>query len=228
MEPSSRSAFDYFVTERVKDLKRLAGHTRGEQQLTDVINQSWLIARELCLDDTLEELLNPDFQERLLQRLNHFFVNHRDRILRKSDSLDYGNDDAVASSDTYALVHILPGASPDPLTELVNQEEVASTMQVEDSVDIKCSRAGAYACLLEHFGESWRKVAEHLDVSTSTARKHYRQAEFLACRQRCLPSHMPKGFMPGPWHSPRPGRTLRQLLFEFSYQLTLEHGEGWV
>ena len=56
MTASSQSAFDCFVTERIKDLKRLAGYTRGEQQLADVINESWLMARELSLDDTLEEL----------------------------------------------------------------------------------------------------------------------------------------------------------------------------
>lgn len=227
MKPSSGSAFDRFVVERNKDLRRLARYTRGEQQLADVISQSWLMARELSADDTLEELQNLDFQERLLRRLNNFFANHSDRTLRKSIRLDHGSDDAGSSSDVHALMHVLTSASPDPLTELLNQEEVASIMQVEDSVDINYSLAGAYACLLEHFGESWREVAEHLDVSTSTARKHYLQAEFLACHQRSLPSHMPKGFMPGPWRSPRPERTLRQLIFEFAYQLTFQQGEGW-
>lgn len=227
MKPSSRSAFERFVAERNKDLQRLARYTRGEQQLADVISQSWLMARELSTDGTLEELQNLDFQDKLLRRLNNFFACHSDRALRMSIRLDHGSDDAGSSSHVHALMHVLTSASPDPLIELMNQEEVASTMQVEDSMDINCSLAGAYACLLEHFGESWWKVAEHLDVSTSTARKHYRQAELLACRQRSLRSHMPKGFMPGPWRSPRPGRTLRQLMFEFAHQLTFQQREGW-
>ncbi len=40
--------FERFVTQRKKDLQRIARHTRGEHQLSDVINEAWVTACDLA------------------------------------------------------------------------------------------------------------------------------------------------------------------------------------
>jgi hypothetical protein len=53
-------AFERFVTERKKDLQRIAHHTRGEHQLPDVINEAWVIAFDLgARHESAVEFLNP-------------------------------------------------------------------------------------------------------------------------------------------------------------------------
>ena len=39
-------SFEQFVAQRKKDLQRIARHTQGEHQLSDVINEAWLVACE--------------------------------------------------------------------------------------------------------------------------------------------------------------------------------------
>ena len=44
MAHSQDPAFQHFVTQRKKDLQRIARHTREENQLPNVINEAWLVA----------------------------------------------------------------------------------------------------------------------------------------------------------------------------------------
>lgn len=64
MAHSQDPAFERFLTQRKKDLRRIARHTRGEHQLPDVIDEAWLVACDLAarMGATIE-FLNPTFQD---------------------------------------------------------------------------------------------------------------------------------------------------------------------
>lgn len=44
MDRIPADTFELFKSQRIKDLKRIARHTRGEHQLTDVVNEAWVLA----------------------------------------------------------------------------------------------------------------------------------------------------------------------------------------
>jgi hypothetical protein len=69
MKPSSNTTFDRFVSERIKDLELEVRFVRGRQKIDEVISECWLIARELCSDETLAELQNPEIQDLVIKRL---------------------------------------------------------------------------------------------------------------------------------------------------------------
>ncbi len=42
------SVFERFVTQRKKNLQRIARHARAKHQLPDVINEAWVVACDLA------------------------------------------------------------------------------------------------------------------------------------------------------------------------------------
>jgi hypothetical protein len=191
MKLSSKSAFECFVVARTKHLQRIANFTAGQHAFHDVVNESWLVAWHLSKDETLAELQNVEFQDQVLREVRRVLASPADRIFRKPVMLGSGGDDEDDTSGTHPLMHILTSDSPDPLDELLNQDETAVSVQVEDSMEIICSLAGAYICLLNHFSD-WRRVAQHLDISTLTVNKHYRQALFLVAINTTSIARCPK------------------------------------
>lgn len=89
--------FSYFVTTRKKDLQRIASGTRGEYQLSDVINEAWLLASTMTpkAGATLD-LGNPEHQKLLLSYLYQALVRYTDTRVRYAVRLDhspYGDED---------------------------------------------------------------------------------------------------------------------------------------
>ncbi len=83
MAHSQDPAFERFVTQRKKDLRRIARHTRGEHQFQDVINEAWLVACDLAARrGAVSEFLNPTFQELLLSHLRPQATIRKTRPIR--------------------------------------------------------------------------------------------------------------------------------------------------
>ncbi|OJY15481.1 MAG: hypothetical protein BGO99_07935 [Nitrosospira sp. 56-18] len=40
-------AFEQFITERKRDLQRIASHTRGKYQVSDIQNEAWIMSLDL-------------------------------------------------------------------------------------------------------------------------------------------------------------------------------------
>jgi hypothetical protein len=214
-------AFSLFVAKYKHKLKHVANRTNGELRFEDVVSEAWLLARKLYPSEALDELQNPEIQDQLMGKLYNLLVRRGDHKFRHAIRLGSGGEDTDEPSDDHPLMFILSSSTLDPLSELLSREETPLEIQYENFVDVDCSLAGAYTRLLTHFNKSWRKVAEHLGLSTSAARQHYKRAEFIACRQRSLPAPMPVNFLPGAWRKFQCERIPLQLILEFTYQLKL-------
>lgn len=216
-------AFNLFTQERQTELQRLASSSNGEQELLDVIGQAWIIAEDMIATGGMTDVRDTQFQEWLLGQLRKHFRNRSSYIRRylttRLDVNEYDHD----SLEPHPLMRILVSESPDPLTDLVDQEENIGTEPSEIEMECPCSLAGAYGKLLDFFDRNILKLAEYLLISKKQARRRCDDVRLLAFHQRPLRYPLPSDFLPGPWHSRRPKRRTMQLTFEFSYQLEFEY-----
>jgi hypothetical protein len=182
------------------------------------------MVEDMITTDVFTDIRDTQFQECLLGQLRKHFRDSSSYIRRyRTTRLDVNEYDD--SLEPHPLMRTLASESPDPLTDLVEQEENTGDEPSEIEMESPHSLAGAYGKLLGFLDCSIRKLAEHLLISKEQARRRCDYVRHLAFRQRPLPYPLLNDFMPGPWHSRRPKRKSMQLRFEFSYQLEFEYWE---
>jgi hypothetical protein len=169
--------FERFVTQRKKDLQRIARHTRGEHQLPDVINEAWVIACDLAArNGSAIEFLNPAFQELLLSHVYQHLVRYTEQNVRLAVRLDHAPAGGDSEGESHPLMRTLVSdGGRDPLAELIERE--AESLRDSES-DAHQSLAGAYVRLLRHFDNKMHAVADHLLISVSHAYRRCAQARF--------------------------------------------------
>lgn len=217
-------AFECFVTQRKKDLRRIARHTRGEHQLPDVINEAWVVAFDLAARrGTAIEFLSPAYQELLLSHLYQHLVRYTEQNVRRAVRLDHAPAGGDSEDSSHPLMHTLVSdGGRDPLAELIERE---TESRGDNEPDVHHSLASAYVCLLRHFDHRMRAVADHLLISVSHAYRRCAQARLWAVYQNPVPMPtMEARFLPGPWRPFQLRRAPIQLAFEFDDELPL-HSE---
>lgn len=207
--------FDDFVARYRGDLKRIAWATKGEQQYNDVVQEAWLMAKELAAcDGVTADFLEPEFLKTLLSHLYQKLVRYTERNVRYASRLDHSNSTDPGEDAAHPLMNKLVGDDGrDPLSYM---------QAIEDAPDpALCSQylhslAGAYLALLNRLGNHMHAVASHLLISLSYAYRCYARARWFAARQMPLTLPMAEAdFVLGPWRRMRATRAPVQLTFDF-------------
>jgi hypothetical protein len=142
----------------MRDLQRIARHTRGEHQLSDVINEAWMLGESLPLDaGTSDKFSNPAFQDMLLRHLYQSLVRYTEQNIRLAVRIDHAPGGADSPDAAHPLMNTLVSdGGRDPLAELIERE---AALLDEKEPDVCHSLASAYVCLLRRFDNSMRAVA---------------------------------------------------------------------
>lgn len=221
MPPVRDPAFEQFVAQRNKDLRRISSRTQGEYELSDVISEAWVMACDLRDRKGIAvDFLERSFQDLLISHLYQHFVRYTEKNVRYAVRLDHAAP-GDEQDGPHPLTHML--ASDDgqhPLAMLIAQEtQSARKAEIDDC----CSLASAYVRLLQHFDNKMPAVARHLLISTSYAYRRRARAWLLAsCQNSLVLRAVDKDFIPRPWRRFRVQRIPFQRPFDFDEKLPLE------
>ncbi|MGC0042836.1 hypothetical protein [Ralstonia pseudosolanacearum] len=219
MRPVPDNAFERFVVQRKKDLQRIARHTGGEHQLTDVLHEAWIMAANLqAPNGTHLDLENAACQEKLLSHLYQHLVRYTEQNVRRAIRLDHAAPGHDLDDDVHPLTYLLiSDEGQDPLGELIERE---TTSALDADLDAHGSLAAAYVHLLRHFDNRMSAVANHLLISRSYAYHCCAKARQLAAHLQHIPIPVSnESRVPGPWRSFRLRRIPVQLSFDFDDEL---------
>lgn len=216
----AQDAFDRFVAQRMKDLKRIASHSEREYQLADVVNEAWIMARDLASNPPFD-FLDTASQDLLLSHLYQHLVRYTELHIRRAVRLDHAPAGTERDDDSHPLMAVLAVEEIyEPLTQLIGQE---NSWHREMELRADGSLASAYVHLLRLFDNKMQAVADHLLISRSHAYRCCAHARLLAMRQRPVPEVAQGGkFVPGPWRRFQLRRTPIQLAFDFGNEPSLE------
>lgn len=212
-------AFDQFVARHKGALKRIARATKGEQQYDDVVQEAWLMARNMTARTGVAgDFLDRAFLKVLLSHLYQKLVRYTDLKFRYATRLDHSSNPDTGEDAVHPLMNKLVGdGGRDPLSYLQALEDVPDPALYSQHIH---SLAGAYLALLNRLGNHMRAVAWHLLISLSYAYRCHARARWFAIHQ--LPLTLPMDdadFGLGPWRRSRAVRTPVQLVFEFDEEL---------
>jgi hypothetical protein len=214
----SAHTFDEFVVQRRKNLARIARHTFGEYEFSDVAGEAYLMAADIGQrrGRAIDWSCRAD-QEQVLAYLYQKLVRYQERTVRFAIRLDKSDDDE-SSDFVHPLVRTLASdGGRDPLAIVLERENHRPSR-----AELRYCLATAYIRLLQHFDNRMVSVANHLLISLAHAYRCHQKAKIFASNQAPMPGKtMTKSFLPGPWRTFRLRRTPRQLTFEFGEQLSL-------
>jgi hypothetical protein len=206
-------AFERFLNDRVKDLRRISGATRGESSLGDVQSEAWLMLMDMQSKGITINLGDPQHQKLLLSHLYQHLVRYTELNVRNAVRLDHSP--SGEADEMHPLAHLLAAAPEyDPVNALAEAEEQARTAIAEPSAHH--SLASAWVALLRMFDNRMTEVAKHLMISLSYCYVRCTYAKVLAVYQWPLPT-APYGpaFVPKPWRRYRIMRPHMQMALDF-------------
>jgi hypothetical protein len=206
------SAFEQFLIDRYKDIRRIANSTRRDFTVEDVSNQAWIFAVELSQDGDVEtSIVDPAFQDKVISYLYQYFVRYTEKNVRHALRLDQqASEDGPA--DQYGLLDHLPtNGLADPLTVLLALESAPSEEYEPDPLQ---TQAGAYYYLLGRHGGAISNLASHLLISKSHCYRCYGKARRQAESQWAMdfgPADQATAPPLKPWRKFRAQRGRRQI-----------------
>jgi hypothetical protein len=217
MAHSQDSAFDTFCTQRKRDIQRIARHTCGEYEFSDVKAEAWLMAEDMRNAKGLEiDWLDRKAQDLLLSYLYQHLVRYTELHFRYSVRLDQWTGDDGDYEPHPLLNKLAADKNSDPLIALGTKEETLKAQAFEP--DCHYSAASAYVHLLRRFDNKMSAVADHLLISLSYCYACYAKVRMLTEQQHPIPLHqavITRDFLPGAWRRFRFRRVPLQLAFDF-------------
>lgn len=155
---------EIFYRDCIKDLKRIAGETRGDASIDDLKNEAWIIARRLEVKGSPLDLSSPDGQDSMLGKLYGKFVMPMKTCigfaLRLDKDWDKSDEDAGPRlGDTVAGPEL-----SDPARAL---EERETPTALEASRLRSYSQATAYAICLHRWPDAG-SLAAYLAITLET------------------------------------------------------------
>lgn len=211
-------AFDQFVVHHKNALERIARATRSEHQYNDVVQEAWIMAREMTAAGGVADFLDPAFPKMLLSHLYQKLVRYTELNVRHATRLDHSGNSDAGEGATHPLNDKLVGDhGRDPLSYLQAAEDAPDPSLHQQHLH---SLAGAYLTLLNRLGNRMHAVAGHLLISLSYTYRCYARARWFAARQIPLTLTVADAdFVLGPWRRTRATRTPVQLVFDFEDEL---------
>ncbi|WP_231662788.1 hypothetical protein [Ralstonia solanacearum] len=208
--------------QRKKDLQRIARHTAGEHQLTDVLHEAWIMAENLQPPNgTRLDLENAACQEKLLSHLYQHLVRYTEQNVRRAIRLDHATSGHDQDDDVHPLTYLLVRDEGRDLLGGLIERESASALDAD--LDAHGSLAAAYVHLLRHFDNRMSAVANHLLISRSYAYRCCARARQLATHLQHIPIPVSnERRIPGPWRRFRLRRMPIQLSFDFDDELPFQ------
>lgn len=212
--------FEKFVSSCRADLRRIAAHTRGEQSVSDVEGEAWLLAEELRLEKGLTpEFGSVHYQEKLISFLYQKLVRYSEVNVRHAVRLDHAPVGAPDDGSNPLLAKLAADEGFEPLAILIEREESAFASKAEPA--FYESPAAAYLQLLRRFDNRMLEVAAHLLISRSWCYYRFNEALNLATLQRPLPKEAfsaVEGLELRTWRKFRAVRYRRQLTLDLSME----------
>lgn len=205
--------FEQFLSRCSAALRRVAAHTRGEQSVSDVEGEAWMLAEELRLEKGLvPEFGNLDYQEKIIRFLYQKLVRRSELNVRYAVRLDHAPSGAAEDAVHPLLAKLAADDGLEPLAILMEREESAFALAAEPASYE--SPAAAYLQLLRRFDNRMLDVAAHLLISRSWCYRRFNQALTLAKLQWPLAKEAfstAEGLEPSPWRKFRAIHVRRQL-----------------
>lgn len=205
--------FEKFVSSCSAALRRIAAHTRGEQSVSDVEGEAWMLSEELRIEKGLvPEFGNLDYQEKIISILYQKLVRLSELNVRYAVRLDHAPAGAPEDAVHPLLAKLAADEGLEPLAILIEREQSASDHEAEPASYE--SPAAAYLQLLRRFDNKMLDVATHLLISRSWCYRRFNQALNLAKLQRPLAKEAfstVEGLEPSPWRKFRAIHVRRQL-----------------
>lgn len=196
------AAFGDFAKKYRRKFQSIASATRRELEPDDVQGEAWQMTKEWELKGVPISFGDPEYIDKLFSHLYQKLVKYTDKKVRTGVRLNhwaYGDNPGM---DSHPLMNRLVAAESDqPLEALLAREALSEQLLEPGPHD---TRASAYLCLVRHYGNCMRGVANHLLISLSYCYYRFNEAREMETRQCALPSAAGQSvsdFIPGPWRS---------------------------
>jgi hypothetical protein len=168
MSPASKP-FQGFLSTRRADLRRIAGRSRGEHTIDDVVGETWIIAHDIERKRGFRiDFADPGDQDVVLAWLHNRLIRFGEKNVRFAVKLDRDWDTEDADQVTNALAGLL--AAPehfDPLVQMELDEDVFDPLALSRR---SYSQASAYLILLHRFRWDLDALADRLRLAAATVR----------------------------------------------------------
>lgn len=214
--------FEQFVAQRKSDLQRISRHTQGEHQLSDVVNEAWLVAHGLKSRNSLVDFLSRSFQDLLISYVYQRLVRYTEQNVRRALRLDHATPYEEHDDRPHPVTGMLASDQGKHPLEVLLEQEARPIRDTE--IDVHHSQASAYVHLLRRFNNRMPAVADYLLISVSYAYRRCARVRFQAIHQNPAPlAVMDAQFIPSPWRRFRVQRVPEQQVFDFEEELPLIH-----
>ncbi len=163
-------AFQAFLNSCRADLRRIAGHSRGEYSVDDLSGEAWLIAEEVGRKRGFAvDLSNSDDQQFILARLYNKLIRFTEKNLRFAVRLDRNWDSDDSEYAVNRLARLLSAPEEfDPLVRMQAEEDQSGAWKL---VEHSYSQASAYVILLDRFNWELDMLARSLNLVTAVLRR---------------------------------------------------------
>lgn len=202
MVDKGQAAFSHFAKKYRRKFQSIASATRRELEPDDVQGEAWQMTKEWELKGVPISFGDPEYIDKLFSHLYQKLVKYGDKKVRTGVRLDHWAYGDNPEMDSHPLMNRLVAAESDqPLEALLAREALAEQLLEPGPHD---TRASAYLCLVRHYGNCMRDVANHLLISLSYCYYRFNEAREMETRQCALPSAAGQpvsDFIPGPWRS---------------------------
>lgn len=168
MSPASKP-FQGFLATRRADLRRIAGRSRGEHTIDDVVGETWIIACDIERKRGFPvDFADTDDQDVVLSWLHNKLIGFGEKNVRFAVKLDRDWDTEDADQVTNALAGLL--AAPEHFDPLVQMELDEDTFDPLALSRRSYSQASAYLILLHRFRWDLDALADRLRLAAATVR----------------------------------------------------------
>lgn len=124
--------FEKFVSGCSAALRRIAGHTRGEQSVSDVEGEAWMLFEERRIEKGLvPEFSNLDYQEKIIGFLYQKLVRRSELNVRYAVRLDHAPAGEPEDAVHPLLAKLAADEGLEPLAILIEREEAAADHEAE-------------------------------------------------------------------------------------------------
>ncbi|MFL9907622.1 hypothetical protein [Paraburkholderia sp. RL17-337-BIB-A] len=198
------SFFDRLISPMLKQLRHIAGLTRGEQSVDDLKSHAWIIAEEIKAERGTD--IEPDddeIQATIVARLHKLFGRFVNRAMRFAVRLDQDERDDDGDFRANAVSARL--SAPQTCEPEIALQLAQEATGMADVIRAQFSEAVAYYHMFDQFDGDTSALASYLAITARTLRARLRRVDVSARSQPSVfdsVACMPPDFVSrrGTWH----------------------------